>query len=199
MTKFLTPWIMGAALAITAPAAVGQDAVFWKSVGDWEISIDPTIQNGCYALASWNGGTVVRIGLNPEEDNFYFLIGNESWTSLRAETAYDLSIQFDRRLPWEVSANGLQFNPGETVYLHAESAKFDFIEEFMRANRMKISYDGNQIDALKLNGSSRAMKEVVACQEAADKRGTNPADPFAGKNSGAAANPTGRKADPFAN
>ncbi len=197
MTGKLSHFIAGAVLVLSTHAALAQDALFWKSVGNWEISIDPTIGNGCYALASWNGGTVIRIGLNPQEDNFYLLIGNDAWTSLQPETGYDLTIRFDRRAPWDVSARGLQFNPGETVYLHATSSKFDFIEEFMRANRMSISYSGTEVDVLKLNGSSRAMKEVIACQEAADKRGTNPADPFSEGTS--SKNPTGRKADPFAN
>ncbi len=199
MTKTLAPLCMAAVLALPGPAAMAQDAIFWKSVGQWEVSIDPTIGNGCYALASWTGGTVVRIGLNPQADNFYLLIGNDAWSSLEAEKGYELTIRFDRRAPWDVAARGLQFNPGETVYLHAQSTKFDFIEEFMRSNRMKISYDGKEIDTLKLTGSSRAMKEVMACQEEADKRGAGATDPFASGGSAARSNPTGRKADPFAN
>jgi len=172
--------ILGMALACAAAPAAAQDNTLWKKVGDWEISVDPTIQNGCYAVATWNGGTVLRIGLNPEEDNFYFLIGNNDWASLQPNQPYDLEIQFDNRAPWEVSAHGLQFNPGETVYLHAESTKFDFIEEFMRLSRMKIRYLGEEIDQLKLTGSSRAFKAVMACQEEMNARGPDPsADPFA--------------------
>lgn len=194
MTNTLTTWALGLALtAALVPAVHGQDAVFWKSVGNWEISIDPTVRNGCYALASWNGGTVLRIGMNPQEDNFYMLIGNNDWTSLSPDTAYDISIRFDNRLPWEVSARGLQFSPGETVYLHAESTKFDFLEEFMGGYNMKISYDGKVIDTLKLTGSRRAMNEVAACQESADQYGSGARDPFAGTPK------SGRKADPFAN
>lgn len=195
MTKMLTPWIVGAAHAMTALAAPAQDAVFWKSVGNWEVSIDPTVGNGCYALASWNGGTVLRIGLNPPEDNFYVLIGNDAWTSLEAKAGYELTIRFDRRAPWDMLAQGLQFNPGEKVYLHAKSSNFEFVEEFMRSNRMKVSYNGKEIETLRLTGSNRAMQEVVACQDVADMRGASTADPFA---EGSAVNPTGRKTDPFA-
>ncbi len=172
--------ILAAGVALSAVPAAAQDTTLWKKVGDWEISIDPTIRNGCYAVATWNGGTVLRIGLNPEEDNFYFLIGNDAWASLQANQPYDIEIQFDNRAPWEVSAQGLQFNPGETVYLHAESTKFEFIEEFMRLTRMKISYQGEEIDQLRLTGSSRAFKEVMACQEEMKTREPEPGtDPFA--------------------
>ena len=187
--------LVSAALAASPVAA--QEAVFWKSVGNWDVSIDTTISNGCYAIATWNGGTVLRIGLNPQEENFYLLVGNEKWASLESGQEYDISIKFGAKAAWDVSARGLQFNPGEIVYLHAESTKFEFIEEFMRQSSMKISYQNKEIDTLKLTGSSRAFKEVMACQQEVDKRGTaNTSDPFAGSSSRSG---SGKKSeDPFA-
>ena len=177
--------------------AEAQSSVFWKTVGNWDISIDTTIDDGCYALASWNGGTVLRIGINPSADNYYVLIGNDKWASLQNEVDYDIQIQFGSRASWDVAARGLQFAPGETVYLHAQSTKMDFVSEFQRALNMKISYNGNEIDNLKLTGSSRAWNEVVACQNEVDRRGaTNLEDPFATTNRPSL---DGRKAaDPFA-
>ena len=194
-----TSILLALAISLGATAAAADDSVLWKNVGDWEISIDTTINNGCYAVASWNGGTVMRIGLNPQEDNFYMLIGNDKWTSLKPDQDYEIQIKFDNKAPWDVAAQGLQFNPGETVYLHAESTKFDFIEEFMRLSNMKISYQGKEIDTLKLTGSSRAFKAVIACQEEVDARGgVSGSDPFSGSSSPPAAR-TGRKSeDPFA-
>ena len=184
--------------AFVGSTAMAEDGVFWKKVGDWEISIDTTIDDGCYAVAVWNGGTVLRIGLNPQEDNFYMLIGNDKWASLQHDQPYDIEIQFGSRAPWEVSATGLQFNPGETVYLHAQSTKTEFIREFQKALNMKVSYQGSEIDNLKLTGSRRAWDEVVRCQAVADERGaSNVDDPFAGSSSRGTS--TGRKSeDPFA-
>ncbi|MAQ84303.1 MAG: hypothetical protein CMH12_13840 [Maritimibacter sp.] len=155
---------LGLTLAAFAAPAQAQEGTLWKTVGDWDISVDATIGNGCYALASWNGGTVLRIGRNPEQNNFYFLIGNDKWTSLRDDQSYDLEIRFDSRPVWNVSATGLQFNPGETVYLHAQSTKMNFINEFQAALTMSISYNGAEIDSLKLTGSRLAWDEVENCQ-----------------------------------
>ena len=187
--------LVSAALAASPVAA--QEAVFWKSVGNWDVSIDTTISNGCYAIATWNGGTVLRIGLNPLEENFYLLVGNEKWASLESGQEYDISIKFGAKAAWDVAARGLQFSPEDVVYLHAESTKFEFIEEFMRQSSMKISYQNKEIDTLKLTGSSRAFKEVMACQQEVDKRGTaNTSDPFAGSSSRSG---SGKKSeDPFA-
>ncbi|MCG6902719.1 MAG: hypothetical protein LJE68_08560, partial [Rhodobacter sp.] len=120
--------LLALGMSLGAQGAAAQGSVFWKKVGDWEISIDPTIQSGCFAVAFWNGGAILRIGLNPQKDNFYMLIGNDKWASLQPDRDYDIEIKFDNRAAWNVSARGLQFNPGELVYLHAESTKFDFIE-----------------------------------------------------------------------
>lgn len=197
MLRSLCAALAGAALLASAPVAQAEDALFWKSVGDWEISVDPTIDDGCYAVATWNGGTVLRIGRNPEADNFYFLIGNNKWASIQPDQPYDIEIRFGSRAPWEVSANGLQFNPGETVYLHAQSTKMDFIREFQRALNMKISYQGTEIDNLKLTGSRRAWDEVEACQRAVAQRGVaNANDPFAAGSPGKSSRATD---DPFAN
>lgn len=168
--------------------AQAQDNDFWGAVGDWDISVDPTIDNGCYAIASWTGGTTLRIGRNPQRDNFYFLIGNDEWSSLRADGEYEIQIQFGNRPVWDVSANGFQFNPGETVYLEAQSTKMEFIREFQAALNMKISYNGSQIDNLKLTGSRRAWDEVERCQNAQNNRppSNDPFsnDPFAGGGGG---------------
>lgn len=205
MTRTIYNTLIGTALAIGMSVPVtAQESTFWKSVGNWEVSIDKTIGNGCYAVASWTGGTVLRIGLNPQKDNFYMLIGNDSWTSLENDQKYDVSIQFDSRPRWDVSATGLQFNPGETVYLHAQSSKFEFINEFKRGNRLKLSYGGKEIDVLKLNGSSRAFAEVEACQKATNAATAPETDPFATSSAPTTGSSGGKKStrtndDPFAN
>ena len=71
-----------------------QDIVLWKTIGSWDVSIDTTLQNSCYALASWTSGTVMRIGLDPVKDKFYFLVGNPKWNTLQPDTEYDIRIQF---------------------------------------------------------------------------------------------------------
>ena len=177
---------LGMSLAAAVPVAAQND--LWGNVGDWEIAIDPTIDNGCYAFASWNGGTTLRIGRNPQSQNFYFLIGNEAWSSLRPDASYDIQIELGDFPSWDVSATGFQFNQGETVYLHAQSSQMDFIEEFQSALNMRLSYDGTEIDNLKLTGARDAWNEVERCQQEMNGHSPNN-DPF---------NTSGGGNDPFA-
>ncbi len=193
MVRFASVLAVG---LVAAWPSVAQDSTLWKRIGNWDISIDATIGNGCYTLASWTGGTVFRLGLNPELDNYYVLIGNDKWGSLKAEESYDIQLRFDDKAPWDVSMRGLQFTAGETVYLHAQSTDFDFIDEFMLQASMTISYQGNKIETLSLSGSKRAFEEVLACQEHVTAQGIPSDDPFA---SGSKPESKGRKSeDPFA-
>jgi hypothetical protein len=186
------------AVLLTASTSFAQGSVEWKTVGNWDIAIDPSLKNGCFATALWNGGTIMRIGRNPTNETFYFLIGNEKWASLEPDVSYDVQIQFGNRPVWDVSAFGHRLEGGEMVFLRAQSSKIDFIREFQRAVNMKIFYDGAEIDNLKLTGSRRAWDEVESCQREVAKRDTqeSPVDPFASSKPRG----DGRKAvDPFAN
>ncbi|KMW60693.1 hypothetical protein AIOL_000857 [Candidatus Rhodobacter oscarellae] len=184
-----------AGLAIAASAwgltAEAQDNVFWRSVGNWEISIDPGLSNGCYAVSSWSSGTVLRIGLNPAEDSFYFLIGNEDWASLEDDREYEIKIRFGPQPAWNISARGLRLGdaPGGDVYLHAKSENFDFVEEFMREARMTMFYRQSAVETFVLKGSSRAFQEVRKCQRAVAENGLPGDDDLASRD---------RVVDPFA-
>lgn len=189
-----------AMLALSAGAASAQSSEFWGSVGDWNVSIDTTIENGCFALADWDSGEIMRIGRNPQRNNMYILIGNQKWASLEAGVTYEIKFQIDRRPRWDVKASGFQFNSGETVYLYVPFDQLDFIREFQRGNSFKITYDGSQIANLSLSGSRRAWEEVERCQREVNRR--DPGDPFA--TGGGSTRPSGgssegrKSADPFA-
>lgn len=180
--------LFGISLA-AATAAPAQENDFWGRAGNWEISIDPSLGHGCYLLHSWPSGTILRMGLDPQNDLFYLLIGNEGWTSLQPGQDYEIQIQFGRRSPWNVTAEGFQFDPGEETYLNFFADKTDFIREFRAAANMRLSYDGQEIDNLSLSGSSRAWNEVETCQRQMNRRQPHD-DPFA------SGEPTG--GDPFA-
>lgn len=176
----LTRLALAFGLALSTTPALAEDMA-WGTFGNWDVAVDPTLGNGCYASVSWNDGTMLRIGRNPQLDNFYMLLSNESWTSLEDGETYMLEMQFDSRSPWDVSATGYTFYSGGMVYLRAQSAKMDFIHEFQKALAVTVDYNGSEIANLKLNGSSRAWSEVERCQLDADRTAPRMSDdPFAG-------------------
>jgi hypothetical protein len=74
---------MTRALATHAPGGVRtNNAVHWRTaewgqVGGWKIRVDRTLGNGgCFAFQSYEDGSVIRLGFNPERKTIYFLLGN---------------------------------------------------------------------------------------------------------------------------
>jgi hypothetical protein len=62
-------------IALTT-SAVAQTAE-WGQVGGWKIRVDRTLGNGgCFAFQSYEDGSVIRLGFNPERKTIYFLLGN---------------------------------------------------------------------------------------------------------------------------
>src|SRR5262245_43090447 len=80
--------------------AQAQDSAHWKSVGSWEVYVDKSLNFGCFLIAAYTRGTVVRIGLDQKNLNGYVMIGNEAWRSLQVGKQYELRLQFDSEGPW---------------------------------------------------------------------------------------------------
>lgn len=133
---------------------------------NWVVAVDQTVGYGCFALASYEGGTVLRIGLAPESDvPAYIMLGDEDWKSLEYGKEYELTIQFDTLDPWTGTATGVSFGSDEFVFLMISFDNSDLVLEFMKRHQMSVKYQNNNIATLSLAGSYRAFVEVLACQD----------------------------------
>lgn len=151
----------------------------WQTKGDWDIAIDPALGPGCYATASWAGGTELRIGLTPQRQSFYVLIGNPGWSIESTDQTYEIKVKFDDKPAWVVDLNGLKLDDDDMIYLSARSDKFEFVEDFMERSKMQLSFDGRALDTLTLEGSYRALVSVLACQDHIDTHGLSKITPAA--------------------
>lgn len=161
-----------------------QGSLNWKTVQGWDIRIDRTLGNACFMIASWENGTILRIGFSSGQTASsvpFMLLGNVTWTSMQEGKDYNLQLQFDQASPWDVPARG--FRVGQFVFLLIGISKIEFIEEFMRKLGVKIYYQGNIIANLTLDGSFAAFRETVKCQVQMDTLSSAPGaqpsgDPF---------------------
>lgn len=181
-------------LVLAACPAQAQDP-HWADVGGWTISVDPIRANGCYLVSSFAGGTNFGLGFDRRDDTGYMFISDTDWTSLVNDQSYDLTVKFGRRSPWDGQALAVISDAGENfLTLTVDS---DFMEEFANQNEVRMNFGPAEIAFLGLQGSRRALNEMIACQDAWDAAG--PSDPFAGA---AGADPFAKKsgigADPFA-
>lgn len=165
----------------------------WKTVNGWNVRVDSSLGYGCFLLTDYKGGTVIRIGFNPENRfNGYLLVGNDKWKSLEEGKEYKISIQFDGLNPWEADAIGFKFGSKKKfIYLLINFESPDFLKEFGRKHKMKIDYNSRRIATLSLKGSSAALGELLVCQNAMmnAKKKSNSLDPFNES--------SGRSDDPF--
>lgn len=180
------------AFALMGSTALADDAtVPWGdgTVAGWDIAIDQTLGGGCYILAEFDGDTIVRIGFDPSNSDYYLMLADADWKSIEADKEYDLVLTLGHRKPWDAQATGLMM--GDQPTLIVRSTDTDFLDEFSSQQNIKVEYNGTQIANLNLDGSSQAINEMINCQDTVNKSSGNGGDPFkkAGTNG----------SDPFSN
>jgi len=174
----IVAFILG--LFIAAPA-MAQD-MFWKSVGWWDVSyLDE--YGGCSAIAQFQNGTFVFIGLDTTTDSLGLRVAmvNAQWTSLEVDEPYPVVVQFDRRAPWDVTMYGMEVEGARGLYNlfpATSDSSANFLREFRRSVHMVWSYRGSELGDFSLKSTNLAIQEVMACTETYMKSGGS--DPFAG-------------------
>ncbi|SFB53007.1 hypothetical protein SAMN03159496_04733 [Rhizobium sp. NFR07] len=151
-------------LVCSVTPAAAQQAIPWKSSGDWDILMDQTMGNACYVTAAYEDGTVIRLGFNflENERTMYLAIGNAKWKSLEDSKDYEISVTFDNRTPWKAAAVGSDFASAKWLFING--LKGSFANEFARKHSVRVHYNGREIVNLRLKGSSKAIDEMIACQ-----------------------------------
>lgn len=158
-----------------------KDTFKWKNVGPWEVRIDKTLDFGCFLYAIYEGGTAVRIGFDVGRDSAYLMLGDIDWESIEVGKDYNITMQFDDEVPWEVKATAIRMG---YPFLMAYTKQWDFFKEFGRKHYLSVKYKKQEIALLKLNGSAAAVKELLNCQTAVtDVRKNIKKDPFSGSGS----------------
>jgi len=182
-----------AAFALMGSAALADDAtVPWGdgTVAGWDIAIDQTLGGGCYILAEFDGSTIIRIGFDPSNSDYYLMLADDDWKSIEADKDYALTLTLGKRQPWDATATGMMMGDQPTLIVRSTDA--DFLGEFASQQNIKVEYSGSQIANLNLDGSSAAIGEMINCQDTVNKSSGNKGDPF--QKAG-----TKGSGDPFAN
>lgn len=172
--------------ATTSDAFAKNETFVWKKVDGWQVRIDTTLHNGCFIVAVYRSGTVVRVGLIPpgseRQGQAYIMVGNRKWKSIEVGKDYNLIFKFDNLPGWSASARGLKMTRVRALY--ATTTKVEFFNEMKRKHKLAIFYQGKRIALVGLKGSYAAINEMARCQTAVrrvenQKRTARNKDPFA--------------------
>lgn len=165
------------------------------TAGNWTIAIDTTINNSCFALATFIDGSAFRIGfdMRPGAGNpFFVILGNINWKSIEYGKEYPIDLIFGNEPPWSGNASGFSFDPPENqTWLRVGVGKdtgAEFVSEFMKQRFVAVKYSGKEILRLALKDSYKAGLKLIECQKQASQTQTT-TDPFK--------NTSDRSSDPF--
>jgi hypothetical protein len=174
-----------------APVAWSEETVSWGKVGGWDIRVDRTVGDGCFAMQVFERGTVVRIGFDVASKAIYLVFGHDNWKSLEEGKVYPVVIRFDSGQEYKGSMEGQRL--AKTVFLVHHNLNNDFLKDFMQRNTMEVFYRGDSIANLSLRNTYAAVGEVINCQREI-VAGSKPQDPFSGT---PASRGGGSGSDPF--
>jgi hypothetical protein len=177
-------WLRFAAVAIgffgstfaLCPQVQAQKPGKWAEVGGWEIRVDPSVGNGCFAMQVYEDGTIVRIGVNVGSKAIYLFFLNDAWKSLEVGKIYPVRVVFDGVSTYNGQMKGHRLAGGAIVLSH-DNLSSGFVNDFMQRNAMRIFYQGSQIAGLSLRNTYAAIGEVVNCQKEFGV-GARDSDPF---------------------
>lgn len=186
MRRIFRSILLASVFAFGTPAnAANDETALWKSVGNWNVYIDKTVEFQCFITTIYEDNTVFRVGFQKPGSSaaVYIAVGNMNWASIESGKDYDLTIQIDNGTSWNSPASGFRF--GNLPSLIVNTNQIDFLDQFMRKHSLQVYFNGQRILNLSLRGSNAALQEMGQCQNAVDS--------YLGKN-----RPSARKADPFA-
>ena len=152
-------------------------------VGPWTISVDKTVGDGCFAVASWIGGAGFRVGFDNRDgvENIYVIVGHADWKSIEVGKFYDLEVTFGNRRAWMVRAEGAMMgDDADTPVLHFIITVKAF-RQFMQEHGVNLMYKDRSIANLSLRDSYKAGQKMIECQKLLNeyrrKKPSSP-DPF---------------------
>ncbi|QEW20012.1 hypothetical protein LA6_002205 [Marinibacterium anthonyi] len=152
-----------ALLAVVATTASAQDMEAWKTVGDWNITIDANAGNGCVMSKEYDNGILLQFGLLPLRDGGFFAAYNKDWTFIEEGKDAPVSFLFE----------GIEFTGGSEGYItgpwyggFAFTNNPALVYEFAKKKQMTVTAGDNPPVTLSLDGTLAATEELVACQNA---------------------------------
>ncbi len=187
-----------AAILLSAIPAVAEETSLWGEFGNWQVWVDPTQGNGCFAYITFDDGSFFRAGFDNTDGSNHVFFSNPKWQSLVPGNTYTIRMYFDPiDRYWDSDAAAQKFDDG-TLFLRMDSSDTTLMDDVLKASTARVEFKGKEIASYDLSGSSRAINGLFDCQDDPANQGSNAADPFGGTANGDSGG-TGVKTDPFAN
>lgn len=150
---------------LTSSAMAAGDLEQWGTGGGWDIMVDTTIGDGCFIQAEFEDGSLVRIGLDPDEEMGFVSAFNDAWGDIEDGAYYDIEFDLDgERYVGEAKGLWLGDLPGADILFD----NLDFFLSIAEKNVMTLYNTSGEVMAISLAGTQSGLEGVLECQADVD-------------------------------
>lgn len=165
IVKNLEGWEMRIAvlsLCMCCTLARAGDVPSLAVVGDWNILVDETTGDSCFAQKDFEDGTRVQIGFDILRNGGFFAAYNSDWTQIEEGGAGTAKFEFgDARFAGDATGRMNDDLPGGYAFFDNP----DFVDEFAKRNSVKFSGESGVWFEISLSGTGQAIAAVRNCQK----------------------------------
>ncbi len=153
-------WLCLSLLLPTAPPA--QTHPEFATVGDWTVRTNPTNGNGCYMEKSFDSGTLVQIGVVPDENGAFFAAYNAAFDGVEEGAEGTVLFDFgDSRFQGAVKGAFLNGVPGGYAFFDNP----EFAREFGKRTKVLVQGGAGRSEEIDLTGSMKGLRSIQACRD----------------------------------
>jgi hypothetical protein len=133
-------------------------------VGAWEVLV--LSEMGCALRSGFQDGAVLSLGFVSGTGGAFLSLSHPSWSGEISENAeYPLTFQWDEAPAWTATGTGVAAAASGPGFLYVGFNEAEFLLEFARSQRLVVRIEGSQLADLRFQDNSRALEELLRCQE----------------------------------
>ncbi|WP_412551738.1 hypothetical protein [Shimia sp. MIT910701] len=150
-------------LSLLLPSATfAQTHPEFATVGDWTVRTNPANVNGCYMEKTFASGTLVQIGVVPDQQGAFFAAYNAAFDGV--EEGAEGSVLFDfGDSRFQGAAKGAFHNGLPGGYAFFDNP--EFAKEFGKRTKVLVQGGAGNSEEIDLTGSMKGLRSVQACRD----------------------------------
>ncbi len=134
----------------------------WGGMAGWDLFVDPTLGNGCMAIAEFEDGTWFTIGFDMTTGGGYMTSVDPVWSVVAAGATVPVTVALDGS---DYTGEATGFRLGDQTGAQADIADVAFFGELAKTKVLTLSPKGTEGVSLDLADASAAMSGLIDCQD----------------------------------
>ncbi|SMP30970.1 hypothetical protein [Shimia sagamensis] len=133
----------------------------FATVGDWTVRSNPANGNGCYMEKTFESGTLVQIGVVPDQNGAFFAAYNAAFGGVVDGEAGSVLFDFgDSRFQGDAVGAHFAGLPGGYAFFDNP----EFASEFGKRTSVLVQGGSGETEDLDLSGSMKGLHSIKACR-----------------------------------